>query len=266
MRRKAALFLIILIAADCSGESKRVIVAAATTLVDSGIIDRVVEIYEEENPGVEISVVGNPTRLTLALGRQKSADLLITHAPAQEAEFIESGAAAAFAPVLTSRFIVAGPETWRETATGLEAPEVFRILAEEGQTFVSRGDGSGTHDLELLIWLEAGIDPSREAWYMETGQGMRETLLIADQREAVILAERGAFLSARSTLDLVDLQVDAGGLDNPYTGIVVAGTDGTAAAEDFLDWLTSSEGLAAIEAANIELFGELVYEPPGDSG
>ena len=258
--------MVILATAGCAGSRQRLIVAAGTTLVDSGIIDRVLDTYQEVNPDVDIAVVGNPTRLILELGRQRTAALLITHAPAQETEFIDSGAATAHAPVMLSRFVVVGPGALRAVSGGREAPEVFRQMADAGQTFVSRGDGSGTHDLELSIWLEAGIDPTSRPWYLETGQGMGETLLIADQREAVTLAEYGAFLSAEPSLSLVDLGLDPGGLENPYTGIAVAGSPGAAVAVELLEWLISPAGTEAILDANLELFGDVVYEPQGAIG
>lgn len=258
--------LLVLTAYACSTGPQRVVVAAGTTLVDSGIIDHVIDVYQELDPAIEISVVGNPTGLIIELGRQKAADLLITHAPNQEADFIDSGGASSHAPFLVSRFVVTGPAEWLDRARGLEAPEVFRLVAEEGQTFVSRGDRSGTHDLEMSIWLEAGVDPTGEPWYLETGQGMGETLLIADQREAVTLAEYGAFLASGSVLSLIDLEVDPGGLDNQYTAITVAGSSGSEAAMDLLDWLTSPAGSDAIVEANLELFGAVVYEPQVATG
>lgn len=262
----AGLVAAILLAACSPGPESRLVVAAGTTVVDSGLIDRLAAAFEEANPGTEVSVVANPTKLVLELGYQKAADLLITHAPEQEAEFIETGAAAAHSRVFESRFVVIGPKKWLATTKGLEAPEVFRIFAAEGQAVISRGDGSGTHDLERLVWLEAGIDPTDEPWYTEVGQGMGQTILIADQRDGVTLAELGSFLTAEPTVSISDLQLDPGGLENPYTSMVVAGSAGEAMAAEFHAWLTSPEGIAEIRLANLDLFGSMVYEPVPRSG
>ena len=258
----AALFF-----AACGGASSdRVIVASGTTLVDSGFIDAVVDIYEEANPGYEISVVANSTRLVLELGRQKAADLLIAHAPGQEAAFVAEDLASRHAPVFASRFVLVGPASWSARARSREIHEVLADFAAQGQVFVSRGDASGTHDLEMALWRESGLDPTGQPWYLVTGLGMGPTLLVADQRGGGALAEIGAFLSARETISLIDLEVSPEGLENPYSAIVVKGSPGEEGASKLLDWLVSVEGRQAISDINERLFGETVYSPSVASG
>jgi hypothetical protein len=43
----------------------------------------------------------------------------------------------------------------------------------------------------------------------------------------------------------------------------VKGTEVEAAAAAFAGWLISSEGAQALTAANLDLFGEVIYEPVG---
>ncbi len=114
-------------------------------------------------------------------------------------------------------------------------------------------------------WLESGFDPTGTPWYAETGLGMGPTLLVADQREGLALVEEGAYIAVSETLSLVDLDLDAGALDNPYTAMVMASSQQVSAAQKFVRWLQSAEGRAAIAAANSELFGKVVYAPAGDS-
>jgi len=238
-----------------------VIVAAGTTVVDSGLVDLVAATFEETHPGIQVSVVAQPTRLALELGRDGAADLTITHAPQQEAQYVAEGLASVAVTVFTSRFVLLGPPELKPRFQGRTLPEVLKSIHADGITFVSRGDGSGTHDKEMAQWQEAGLDPRGEPWYLVTGQGMGPTLLIADQTRGVTLAEYGAYLAAREIITIVDLEVEALGLDNPYTAMVSASSAQQKAAETFLEWLTSAEGRAAIEAANAELFGETVYQP-----
>jgi tungstate transport system substrate-binding protein len=113
----------------------------------------------------------------------------------------------------------------------------------------------------MQAWRNSSIDPAGSSWYLETGQGMGPTLLIADQSDGVTLGEYGAFLAVRDTLSLVDLELDPAGLENPYVVMVSAASADLDAALVFFAWLISSPGRAAIEAANIELFGEIVYQP-----
>ncbi len=252
--------VLVLAASGCGTESERVIVAAGTTLVDSGLIDAVVAEYEALNPGVEVSVVAEPTAFALELGRRGAADLLIVHASEQEAIFVEQGHGFVFSPLVESRFVLVGPPD-AQVGSGLPVTEAFDEIASAGRTFVSRGDLSGTHDRELSLWAVLEIDPSQQEWYLESGQGMGQTLLIADQRSGFTLAELGAFLEARGALSLVDYQVTGEQLANPYTAYVATAASNRDGAVDLLEWLASREGTAVIESVNQRLFGEIVYRP-----
>jgi tungstate transport system substrate-binding protein len=259
MRFWIAAGLVVAVSA-CGGGSSRVIVAAGTTLVDSGLIDGVVAEYEALNPGVEVSVIAEPTALALELGRRGAADLLIVHAPEQEAAFVAEGNALASTPMFESRFLLVGPPG-DSLATGQAVAAAFDAIASGGLTFVSRGDLSGTHERELSLWDALGVEPEQQNWYLEAGQGMGQTLLIADQRSGFTLAEVGAFFEARASLSLVDYQVTGSELRNPYTAYVPEAGPNSDGALALMDWLASPEGSAVIEATNIRLFGEIVYQP-----
>lgn len=252
---------LILMLAACSAGSERVVVAAGTTLVDSGLIDRLAIEYEATHPGVDLSVVGDASAAIFLLAENGAADVTITHAPDLEAKFLASGGATTHAPVFSSRFVLVGPSTHLERLRGMDAVTALRRIAQDGDPFVSRADGSGTNLVELRLWGEAGIDPSGAPWYIETGQGMGPTLQIASEREAFTLSELGSFLAARSTIRLVDLEVDRRGLDNPYLATAVAGSPVEDRASDFVEWLVSEPGVEALVAANQDLFGAVVFEP-----
>ncbi len=261
MRRLAAAALVL--AAACGPGGERVLVAAGTTLVDSGLLDAVIVEYEAGNPGVELSVVGEATAQTLELGRRGGADLLITHAPGAEQAFVDEGRAARVVEVLRSRFVMVGPAERVTALAGLDPPGALAAIAARGWEFVTRADGSGTHERERELWNLAGIDPGGEPWYTATGQGMGLTLQVADQRAAFTLAEEGTFLAASDVVALVPVQLAPSNLlANPYRAIVVEGGEEEAAAA-FVDWLLRPEGQAAIERANERLFGRKIYSPAG---
>ena len=260
MRRALAAALLVLVA-GCGGGGTRVIVAAGTTLVDSGVLDEVVGDYEREHPGVNVSVVGDATARALDLGRHGAAEVLITHAPTAEAAFVAEGNAARYEPLMTSRFVLVGPPDRAALLSGLTPEEAFARIAGEGWEFVTRADGSGTEAAERSIWNVIGIDPSGELWYTATGLGMGDTLQVADQRGAFTLAEEGTFLSASPVLSLVSADLIASDrLVNPYHVTLVVGS--SAEAEGFVDWLTSGEGGAAIVAANQARFGVQIFVVP----
>lgn len=262
MRRWIGILLVLAVGAGCgAGSSERVVLAAGTTLVDSGLIDAVVAEYEDLHPGVDVSVVAEPTSLALELGRRGAADLLIVHAPDQEADFVEDGYAFHSSPFAESRFVLVGPPDTDSPIEGTSVVEAFAAIASAGATFVSRGDMSGTNERELSIWKASGLDPRSEPWYLETGQGMGQTLLIADQRPGFALSEFGAFLQSSRTLSLIDYQVIGDELVNRYTAYVVRDAANRKDALELLEWLGSPDGASAITEVNLRLFGEIVYQP-----
>ena len=70
----------------------------------------------------------------------------------------------------------------------------MRHIAQRQAPFASRADDSGTHAKELSLWEEAGIKPTG-SWYIETGQGMGETLTIAEPEAGLHAGDRGTFLA-----------------------------------------------------------------------
>ncbi len=258
MRALAVLGLVVGLAACGGSGTERVIVAAGTTLVDSGFVDQLAKRYEEDHPGVQVSVIGESTAQVLELGRSGGAEVLLVHAPVLEEQFLADGEATSRQTVFESRFLLVGPPHRARALDGLDFVQAFAALAEAEGPFVSRADGSGTDVVERSLWEAAGYDPGEAPWYIETGQGMGITLQVADQRDAFVLTEEGAYLAASATLGLEEVDI-AGVLANPYSVIIVK--DASPSAVDLGAWLTSPEGAGAIDQVNGQLFGRIVYQP-----
>lgn len=242
----------------CGGGSERVVVAAGTTLVDSGFLDAVVEAYVADTGAERISVLGRSSKEAISLGASGDADMLITHEPVALYEFLTTQPDAIVTEPFASRFVIVAPP--RTVIEASDAIGVFEAVAATGTPFISRDDGSGTHAREMSIWEAADIDPVEEPWYTRAGAGMGATLLVASDREAVTLAELGAFLSAASALDLVEVSLeDVSGLENPYQATVV-NPDSSPGAAAFQAWLSTEAGRSAIQEVNLALFGFVVYE------
>ncbi len=241
----------------CGGSPDRVIVGAGTTLVDSGFIEAVAAQYEATHPGVQLSILGESSAQILNLGKSGAAEVLITHAPELEAAFLAEEDPRFSKIAFSSDFVLVGPPDLAETLNGLTTTEAFAQIADRGYGFVSRGDGSGTHETELNQWPSPGGAPDGD-WYISTGQGMGLTLQVADQRGAFALSEVGAFLAAENLghlvrVDLVDPPT------NPYRVTVIESA--SPAGFDFAEWLLGSDGQAAVRRVNEQLFGVVVYQP-----
>lgn len=260
MRWGAGALALVLLAtgAACSEGTERVVVAAGTTLVDSGLIDLLAADFEATHPGVEVSVVGDASAAILGLARALTVDVTITHAPDLEQAFIDEGRVGLALHVFSSRFILVGPSGRADRIRRLPIEEAFETIADEGWAFVSRADGSGTNLVEEAVWRSIGSIPVEQPWYIQTGQGMGPTLQVASERQAFTLSELGSFLTAAAGLDLVDGEVSGELLVNPYRVMVVAGTPAEEAATAFAEWLGSADGRRSLEEANRQLFGEIV--------
>lgn len=255
--RSALVAFVLLLSVAC-GSAETVLVAAGTTLVDSGLIEAVADDFVSQT-GIDVDVLGEATAQVLALARSGSVDVTITHAPDLEAEFQADGLASQSEIVFVSRFVIAGPPDVRLDAE--DAVGAFNEIARRGGPFVGREDGSGTAIVESAIWDAAGVDGPAQEWYLSTGQGMGLTLQVASERSAFVLAELGTFLSVER-LDLVDSGITDPVLENPYRAMSVAAAE-SPGAEGFVEWLVSTEGHASIERANQQIFGSEVYVPAG---
>ena len=254
----ALLSLVLLGVAACgvSGES-RVVVAAGTTLVDSGFIGDLAAAYEEANPSAQLSIVGLSSAQAMAYAQAGNADVIITHDPeALDAYLKLHPGALHLEPFTSTFFLVASP------ALGLGSgslEETLAVVAQEGYPFVSRDDASGTNAAELDAWASAGLSPRGEPWYTRTGTGMGATLLVTDQRRGVTLTEHGSYLAAAPKLSLVVLGATT--IPNPYD-LTVIDPAGEPEAERFALWLVSEPGRKAIREANERLYGQQVYTAP----
>ena len=162
-------------------------------------------------------------------------------------------------------FVVAGPAEDPAGVRGNDAPQALKTIAQKRATFVSRGDNSGTHVLEQSLWNAAGVTRRRAAgnWYRETGLGMGLTLAMATRVNGYVLVDRGtwlAHLDQRKGAILVERDPR---LFNQYELIVVnpqkyPNLDAAAGAQ-FVNWVASDEGQAAIAAFRID--GKQVFFP-----
>jgi tungstate transport system substrate-binding protein len=231
-----------------------VILATTTSTQDSGLLDELVPRFQDQS-GCSVKTVAVGSGEALELGEKGDADVLLVHSPAAEEEFMDGGHGVSRTAVMHNDFVVVGPAEDPAKINGAgSAAEAFERISRHKAPFASRADESGTHTKELSIWEAAGVEPAG-SWYIETGQGMGETLTIAGQKRAYTLADRGTFL-ATDNVDL-DLLVESGSdLLNPYHVIVVEGVN-RECAQAFADWITSPE-----TQEEIGRFGEAEYGEP----
>jgi tungstate transport system substrate-binding protein len=194
--------------------------ATTTSTRDSGLLDVLLPLFRRRT-GVEVKVVAVGSGQALQLGRRGDADVLLTHAPAAERQFMADGYGSLCLPVMYNEFAIVGPEgDPAHVRAQNRAATALAQIASTQSPFVSRGDDSGTHQKERQLWRQATLDP-RGSWYIQAGSGMAQSLRIASEKQAYTLTDLGTFLAERRRLQLTILLRGDPVLRNPYTVIVV---------------------------------------------
>lgn len=248
MVREAAgvLMLVALVAAvagACDSGEDRVILGATTSLDDTGILQELIDGFEDATD-YEVTPVVAGTGQVLELGRRGEVDVTLTHSPEDEEQFVADGYGLESRPVMDNLFIVVGPRDDPARLSGSVSPaDAFKRIAEAGALFVSRGDRSGTNQREKAIWGEAGIDPLGQGWYQESAVGQGQNLLFANERQAYTLVDSATFGVFTDDVDLVRFSVDT--VPNRYSVTLMSPElDDEVNAESaraFFDYVTSDE-------------------------
>lgn len=179
-------------ASNPAGRS-RLVIATTTSAQDSGILEEFVKRFEVEYP-YDVKAVAVGSGAALFMGSNGDADVVVTHEPKAEADFMASGCGESIDKVMHNDFIIVGPPSDPAGIKGLsDAAEAAKLIAASGSPFASRGDASGTNAMEMSTWERAGVQPA-EPWYFETGQGMGETLRIASDKDAYTMTDRATFI------------------------------------------------------------------------
>ncbi|MCU0243958.1 MAG: substrate-binding domain-containing protein, partial [Acidobacteria bacterium] len=222
---------------------------ATTTSVDAtGLLDVLADAFAADT-GIRLKWIAVGTGAALKQARDGNADAVIVHARRLEDEFVRSGYGVNRRVIARNFFIVVGPpDDPARVAGAAAAAEAFGRIKAAGRPFVSRGDNSGTHARERDIWAQAGGPPA--AAYLETGQGMAETLRVAAEKRAYTLTDTATFLGLKGLDGLVPLFESAPDLENVYAAIAVdpARVPGARYAEAmaFIAFLTSPRGQTLI--------------------
>ena len=245
-------------------QEKFIVVASTTSTQDSGLFGHILPHFKAKT-GIEVRVVAQGTGQALAIAKKGDADVVFVHDKAAELKFVEEGFGVYRRDVMVNDFVIVGPNSDPAKSSGNDVIAALKKIAAGKSPFVSRGDKSGTHAAELRYWKAADIDPQagKGTWYRETGSGMGPTLNTASAMNAYAFTDRGTWLSFKNRGELSVLVEGDTKLFNQY-GVMLVNPAKHAHVKkqmgmQFIDWITSPEGQAAIAAYKIE--GQQLYFP-----
>jgi len=268
------LALTVLCSAAGAAEKERLRLATTTSLQDTGLLDVIKDKFDEKY-NVSLDVVSGGTGIALQYGERGDVDVLIVHDKARELKFIEDGQGLERRCIAYNYFYLVGPKDDPAGVKGMNVSMAMAKIMEDGLAepakvmFISRGDDSGTHAREKLLWKRAGYDysavNSSGPWYIEAGQGMGATLNIANEKQAYTLSDMSTFMAYQGDLTLVPLIEGGDELLNVYVAMAVNPEKHPGVncdlANEFINYLVSDEGQDLIASFGTEKFGRPLFSP-----
>jgi tungstate transport system substrate-binding protein len=243
-----------------AGETLRL--ASTTSTEATGFFKYMLPIFERQC-ACTVSVIAVGTGKALKLGENGDVDVVLVHSRADEDQFVAQGFGVDRRDVMYNDFVLVGPKG--DPARVREAKsigDVMKRIVDANQTFVSRGDDSGTHKKELQLWKAVGIQP-QGMWYLSAGQGMSEVLMMTSERSAYTLSDRSTYTALAQKIELDILFSGDATLHNPYGVIAVNAAlfpdANHALAKHFIEWITSKEGQQLI--AGFKVNGQQLFFP-----
>jgi tungstate transport system substrate-binding protein len=268
--KRFAIFLLAALLIGGSGawaEEKILMMATTTSTDDTGLLDYLAPEFQKDT-GIVLRWVATGTGKALKLGENCDADVLLVHAPDAEEKFVAAGFGINRREIMYNDFVIIGPA---DDPAGIRGQGVSAALAAiKGKTavFVSRGDNSGTHQKELSLWEAAGLPiPDKEAWYIQTGQGMLATINLAAERNGYTMTDRGSYIKYEANLSgnpplKILVEMDAV-LLNQYSVMAVnparCPKAQVALAITFSDWMAGERGQGLI--GGFKLLGKQLFTP-----
>ena len=270
-RKACAVFLILaamFFTAWTHAQAAEVLRMATTTSTDNtGLLDYLAPLLLKET-GIEVQWVSVGTGKALEYGKNGDVDVVLVHDPKAEEKFVAEGSGVNKRQVMYNDFVIVGASSDPAMIQGLSVKEALKKIALSGAPFASRADKSGTHMAEVALWKTAGVpQPDKEKWYIQTGQGMLETIMIADERKGYTLTDRGTFIKfedSRKGNASMEIAVEGdSSLRNQYSVIAVNPVKWDNIRYDlalkYIDWLVSPSTQKAI--ADFKLLGKQLFFP-----
>ena len=258
-----------------TGPRERLLLATTTSAYDTGLLNFLEPKFEAQYP-YDLQITSQGTGKAIELAKRGDADILLVHLYSSEMAFLEDGFGLNRRTFAANYYQIVGPASDPAGIKDLTPEQAFTKLRTEGLKsgsnvfFASRGDSSGTHGTEKLIWTRAGFDYATQiqksgSWYLETGKGMGETLTFASEKGAYTLTDEATYLTFRSNLSLVPLVTQGESLINVYSVMAVYPQNPDpkriSMANDFINFLISPQTMNDIANFGLKEYNKTLFVP-----
>lgn len=267
MRKLAYLFMFLLslFAFSATASAETILVGTTTSTADTGLLGYLAPLIKKDT-GLDMRWIAVGTGKALEHGKNCDVDILMVHAPAAEKKFIAEGYGVSRTEFMYNDFVLVGPAKDPARVKGKNVAETLRGIVAAKARFVSRGDDSGTHKAEKVLWKGAGLPvPDKDSWYVSAGQGMLSTLRMAGEMGGYALTDRGTWIAFEAKNPGGPLTIISEGdkaLRNQYSIILLPNKCAKIkheAAKKLEAWFVSKTGQTAI--ANFRVSGKQLFTP-----
>jgi tungstate transport system substrate-binding protein len=263
--------------------------STTTSTENSGLLDVLLPAFTKDT-GIAVKVFSKGTGAAIRDGIDGNVDVIFVHAKTREEKFVANGYGTRRYAVMHNDFVILGPPDDPAGIKGMQkASEALKKIAASEVLFISRGDDSGTHTKEQVLWKTTSLDlevqkntifkkgkkrsisyiypKGSDKWYISIGQGMGKTITFADEKKAYTLADRGTYIKYKFGRNIsLDLEIMCEGdtsLYNPY-GVIPVNPKmhphvKYRLAKQFAKWLVSQTGQSLI--SNYKLNGKRLFYP-----
>jgi len=256
-------FACMLASASGTTAARDLILATTTSTDNSGLLRFLLPRFEAEH-GTNVRVISVGTGKAIRLGENGDVDVILVHSRPDEDRFISKGHGVERRDVMYNDFVIVGPQ---DDPAGLRGKrdvlQAFDAINRAQAVFISRGDDSGTHKMEMRYWAQLGMSPLQNPAYRAAGRGMGEVLLMASELQGYTLTDRATYYAMQNKLDLQLLVEGDTRMFNPYGVIAVNPAKypdiNFEGAMRFIEWITSPAGQSLIGEFRID--GSQVFFP-----
>ena len=227
-----------------------IILASTTSTSDSGLLNYLNE-YFEDKFNIKIHVLSLGTGQALRTAQDGNVEVVLVHHKNSELKFIENGFGLVRHNLMYNDFIIVGPKEHKFPCFNIKSK--LEMIHKKKLTFISRGDDSGTHKKEIELWnLLKENNKKSKSWYLESGQGMGKTLLIANNKKAYTLSDRSTWRTFKKKNNLKIICEGKPPLINQYGIILVKNSINTKEAKKYIEWIISDKGKKLINDYKID--------------
>ncbi|BBO70744.1 tungsten ABC transporter substrate-binding protein [Desulfosarcina alkanivorans] len=267
IRGCAIMALIVSMAFPAAAADKVLMMATTTSTDNTGLLDYLAP-YFTKATGIELKWTSVGTGKALKMGENCDVDVLLVHAPPAEKAYVEKGFGINRREIMYNDFVIIGPGADPAGIKGKNVVDALGAVRAKGAVFASRGDNSGTNKKEISLWKAAGgAVPEKDAWYVQTGQGMLATINIAAERDGYTMTDRGTYIKYADTMKgnppLKVLVEQDQILLNQYSVLAINPKRCPKAKIDlataFSDWLAGAEAQGLIR--DFKLLGKALFVP-----